>query len=75
VISQVLLGLALPVPMIALLIVTQRHDVMRAFANKKMVSIFVSSTTGLVILLNGLLIPQTWQLRSSFARHVGKFPM
>jgi len=66
VISQVLLSLALPVPMIALLILTQRLDVMGTFANKRMVSIFVSSATGLVILLNGLLILQTFGVAIPF---------
>jgi manganese transport protein len=59
IISQVVLSLALPVPMIALLKLTRRADIMGHFANGRLVSAVVTVATGIVLLLNGFLIVQT----------------
>jgi len=56
--SQVALSLTLPVPMIALLILTRRHDVMGPFANRRLVSMSVIGMAATVLVLNGLLIVQ-----------------
>jgi manganese transport protein len=56
--SQVVLSLTLPVPMFALLILTQRNDVMGSFANRRFVSMTVIGMAVLVLALNFLLIVQ-----------------
>ena len=56
--SQVALSLTLPVPMIALLILTRRRDVMGSFANRRFVSTSVIAMAATVLVLNGLLIVQ-----------------
>jgi manganese transport protein len=56
--SQFVLSLTLPVPMIALLILTRRHDVMGSFVSRRWVAIGATVMTGAVIALNGLLILQ-----------------
>ena len=56
--SQLVLSLTLPVPMVALLVLTRRHDVMGSFVNKRLVAIVATVMTGAVIALNGLLILQ-----------------
>jgi manganese transport protein len=56
--SQVVLSLTLPVPMIALLILTQRHDIMGSFANRRFVAIAAAAMAAAVLALNGLLILQ-----------------
>jgi manganese transport protein len=58
VISQVVLSIALPLPMIALLIFTQRVEIMGSFANSKITSIVAMLATALILLLNGFLIVQ-----------------
>jgi manganese transport protein len=60
VISQVVLSIALPLPMIALLIFTRRADVMGQFANSRLTSISAIVATALVLLLNAVLILQTF---------------
>jgi manganese transport protein len=59
VVSQVVLSIALPLPMIALLIFTRRRDIMGAFANSRLTNIVAVIGTALVLLLNGVLILQT----------------
>jgi manganese transport protein len=58
VISQVVLSIALPLPMISLLIFTRRPDIMGAFANTRMVQAVALAGTGIVLLLNVFLIAQ-----------------
>jgi manganese transport protein len=59
VISQVVLSLALPLPMIALIIFTGRADIMGAFANGKLTRIAAVIATAVVLTLNFVLIAQT----------------
>jgi manganese transport protein len=58
VISQVILSIALPVPMIALLIFTQRADIMGSFVNGRATRLAARLGTALVLLLNTLLLLQ-----------------
>jgi manganese transport protein len=59
VISQVVLSIALPLPMIALLIFTNRRDIMGAFANSRVTRIVALIGTAVVLVLNVVLIAQT----------------
>ncbi len=63
VVSQVVLSIALPVPMIALLIFTQRPDIMGAFANRRLTRIAAWTGTGVVLSLNAILLAQTFGVR------------
>ncbi len=60
VISQVVLSLALPVPMIALLLFTQRPDVMGSFANGRVTRVAATAATAVVLFLNTVLLLQTF---------------
>jgi manganese transport protein len=59
VISQVVLSIALPLPMIALLMFTRRTDIMGQFANGRLTHIAAMVATAVVLLLNAILILQT----------------
>jgi manganese transport protein len=59
VMSQVVLSLALPLPMIALLIFTGRRDIMGAFANSRFTAALAIAGTAIVLALNVVLIVQT----------------
>ena len=59
VISQVVLSIALPLPMIALLIFTRRADIMGSFANSRLTNVTALVGTALVLILNSILILQT----------------
>jgi manganese transport protein len=59
VISQVVLSLALPLPMISLIIFTSRADIMGSFANSKLTRVAAVAATALVLGLNVVLIVQT----------------
>jgi manganese transport protein len=59
VISQVVLSIALPLPMISLLIFTGRRDIMGEFANSRLTSIAALAGAALVLLLNIFLVLQT----------------
>jgi manganese transport protein len=59
VVSQVLLSIALPLPMIALLIFTGRADVMGRFVNSRLMQATAVIATVIVLLLNLFLIAQT----------------
>src|SRR6516225_1233719 len=59
VISQVVLSIALPLPMISLIIFTSRTDVMGAFANGRLTRVIALSATALVLALNAVLIYQS----------------
>ena len=59
VISQVVLSIALPLPMIALVIFTNRRDIMGAFTNSRLTRIAALIGTAVVLSLNVVLIAQT----------------
>jgi manganese transport protein len=59
VISQVVLSIALPIPMIALLIFTRRADIMGRFVNSRLTGVAASVATFVVLALNFILILQT----------------
>jgi manganese transport protein len=63
VISQVVLSIALPLPMIALLIFTRRSDVMGQFTNGWLTNIAAIVGTAVVLGLNIFLILQTFGVR------------
>jgi len=58
VLSQVVLSIALPLPMIALIILTGRRDLMGSFANRRLTSVMASSGAIVVLALNALLVAQ-----------------
>lgn len=58
--SQVALSFALPVPMIALVILTSRRDVMGAFANRGWVACAAILGTVVILALNAVLLLQTF---------------
>jgi manganese transport protein len=59
VVSQVVLSIALPLPMISLLMFTRRPDIMGEFANSRLTQIAAVIGTAIVLLLNSVLIVQT----------------
>lgn len=59
VLSQVVLSLALPVPMVALLRLVRRTDVMGSFAIGWRMQAVATAATGVVIMLNAILLLQT----------------
>ncbi len=59
VVSQVILSIALPLPMIALLIFTGRRDIMGAFVNSRLTRVVALVGTAVVLILNVVLIAQT----------------
>jgi manganese transport protein len=59
VISQVALSIALPLPMISLIIFTSRTDVMGTFANRAVTRALAITATAFVLGLNGVLIYQS----------------
>lgn len=63
VMSQVVLSIALPAPMIALLLFTQRRDIMGEFTNGRLTRVAAWGGTALVLSLNILLLLQTFGLR------------
>jgi manganese transport protein len=58
--SQVVLSFALPVPMIALVILTSRRDVMGPFANRRWVTAAAILGTVVILALNAVLLLQTF---------------
>jgi manganese transport protein len=56
VISQVVLSIALPLPMISLIIFTSRADLMGSFANSGMTRVVAIAATIFVLALNAVLI-------------------
>jgi manganese transport protein len=60
VISQVILSIALPLPMIALLMFTRRSDIMGAFVNSRLTNIVALVATAVVLGLNAFLILDTF---------------
>jgi len=59
VISQVVLSIALPLPMIALIIFTNRTDIMGPFRNSRLTRFAAVVGTVVVLALNAVLIAQT----------------
>jgi len=59
VISQVMLSLALPLPMISLIIFTSRTDIMGVFANSALTRVTAVVATAVVLVLNIVLIVQS----------------
>jgi manganese transport protein len=60
VLSQVVLSLALPVPMIALVLFTRRPDIMGRFANGLLLQAVAVTATAAVLALNVVLLLQTF---------------
>ncbi|POR47436.1 manganese transport protein [Paraburkholderia eburnea] len=60
IVSQVVLSFALPVPMVALVRFTRRRDIMGEFANGPMTDLAAIAATVLILLLNGVLLLQTF---------------
>ena len=60
VMSQVVLSIALPAPVIALLIFTRRKDIMGAFANSRLTNIAAVVGALLILTLNAILLLQTF---------------
>jgi manganese transport protein len=58
--SQVVLSFALPVPMIALVIVTSRRDVMGSFVNSPRVTGAAIAASVVILALNVVLLLQTF---------------
>jgi manganese transport protein len=58
VISQVVLSLALPVPMVALLVLSGRRDVMGAMATSRLTMVLAAAATLATLGLNGLLLAE-----------------
>jgi manganese transport protein len=59
VLSQVVLSIALPLPMIALLMFTRRADIMGRFVNTALTSLAATAGAAIVLGLNFFLIVQT----------------
>jgi manganese transport protein len=59
VVSQVILSLALPAPVIALLMFTRRKDIMGAFVNSRLTNVAAIAGTVLVLVLNTILLLQS----------------
>lgn len=59
VISQVVLSIALPVPMVALLVLSRRPAVMGAFVLGRRTALAGAAATGIVLMLNAVLLLQT----------------
>jgi len=59
VLSQVVLSLALPVPMIALLVLSRRRSVMGAYATGPGMTVLATLAAGIVLSLNLVLLAQT----------------
>jgi len=64
--SQVVLSIALPLPMIALLIFTGRRDIMGEFADGKLMRIAALAGTAAVLFLNTILLLQTFGVNIPF---------
>ena len=61
VISQVVLSLVLPVPMVALLVLSRRPAVMGAFVAGRVTSMVALAAAGLTLALNLVLLVQIWE--------------
>jgi manganese transport protein len=59
VLSQVILSLVLPVPVIALVVFTRRRSLMGEFVNRRLTSVAAITGAATILVLNGVLITQT----------------
>ena len=66
VLSQVVLSIALPFPMIALLLFTQRPDIMGSFVNGRLTRVGAFVGTFAVLFLNAILLLQTFGVAIPF---------
>jgi manganese transport protein len=60
IVSQVVLSLALPVPVIALVLFTRRKDIMGAFVNTRLTNLAALAATAMIIVLNAVLLLQNF---------------
>ena len=60
VMSQVVLSIALPAPVIALLVFTRRKDIMGAFANSRLTNVAAAAGAFLILTLNAFLLMQAF---------------
>ena len=60
VVSQVVLSIALPLPMIALVLFTRRRDIMGVFVNKPLTNVVAVVGTLIILALNAVLILHTF---------------
>lgn len=60
IVSQVVLSFTLPIPMIALVVFTRRRDIMGEFANQRLTDIAAIVGTAVILLLNAILLLQTF---------------
>ncbi len=60
VMSQVVLSIALPAPVIALLLFTSRKDIMGAFANSRLTNVVASFAALVILTLNAVLLLQAF---------------
>ncbi len=66
VVSQVVLSFALPVPMVALVCFTRRRDLMGEFVNGRVTHVAAVAATGIILLLNVVLLLQTFDVAIPF---------
>ena len=55
-----MLSIALPLPMIALIIFTRRRDIMGAFANSRLTQTAAIAGAAVILVLNVILVLQTF---------------
>ena len=60
VVSQVVLSLVLPIPMIALVLFTRRRDIMGEFANSRLIDVTAIAGSAVILALNAVLLLQTF---------------
>jgi manganese transport protein len=60
VVSQVVLSLVLPIPMIALVLFTRRRDIMGEFANSTLIDVVAITGSAVILALNAVLLLQTF---------------
>jgi manganese transport protein len=66
VISQVVLSVVLPAPMITLVMFTRRRDIMGAFANSRLTDALAILGTVVILALNVVLLLQTFGVEIPF---------
>jgi manganese transport protein len=66
VVSQVVLSLALPAPMIALVLFTRRRDIMGAYANAPLTDAAAIAATIAITAMNAILLAQTFGVETPF---------
>jgi manganese transport protein len=60
VVSQVMLSLALPIPIVALIVLTSDRRIMGSFANGALTRVTASAAAAIVLILNSVLLYQTF---------------